>query len=273
MLKSILKRVKGRLFLHLRYFLCFRGVSIKSAMNLYLSSVVDVLLHAISGWEDNPKCLSSGLYLVKPHKFYVYIRGGTDDLYHCLFRREEYVEDLIIHNLEEGDTFIDVGANVGYYTLLSSKLVGPEGRVVSIEPVPETFKTLLKNIKINRASNIIAAPKAAWNYSTKLKIYIPRKCYGFASVVRGSLKDEVNIVDAIPLDDILKGYTKIKLIKIDVEGAELQVLEGARKTLKKARYVILEVSREEDRIIRLLKEEGFKIHKLKPATLFAVRKD
>ena len=145
MLKEVLRRAKNRLFLHLSYFKHFKGLSLKSAINLYLSSLVDILLSIISGRKYNPKTLFSGLYLVKPHNFYVYTRGGTDDLYHCLFRREGDVEDLITQILERGDIFVDVSANIGYYTLLSSKLVRC-GTVVSIEPVPETFKILLKNI-------------------------------------------------------------------------------------------------------------------------------
>lgn len=260
--------MKSRLLLHLSYFLHFRGLTLKSAINLYLSSLIDILLYVVSGHKYNPKTLFSGLYLVKPHNFYIFARGGTDDLYHCLFRRESDVEDLIYKTLEKGDVFVDVGANVGYYTLLASSLLGPRGVVISVEPVPETFKVLLRNIKLNGVNNVVAVPKAAWNNFAKLKICIPRKWYGLASVFRGKSlqRDEVTIVDAIPLDSVLGMYSEIKLVKIDVEGAEYQVLKGTRKALKKTRYVIFEFSREKDGIIHLLREEGFKIRKLKFAT-------
>ncbi|MEM3783863.1 MAG: FkbM family methyltransferase [Candidatus Bathyarchaeia archaeon] len=265
MLRRIVRRTRS----YLLYFRCFKPVTLKSAVNLLLSSLMDVLLYAVSGWAYNPKTLFSGLYFIKPHNFYVYIRGGTDDLYYCLPKREGDVEDSIMQNLERSDVFVDVGANVGYYTLLASKLVGSEGVVISIEPVPNTFKMLQKNVLINGANNVIVIPKAAWNSHAELKICTPTKWYGLTSVFRKDANDEISVVDGVPLDDILGVYPKIKLIKIDVEGAEYQVLEGARKSLTNTACVILEISREKEKIIHLLKEKGFRISRLKFTTYMA----
>jgi hypothetical protein len=69
----------------------------------------------------NPRTLFSGVYLIKPFRLIVCVRGGTEDLYNLLPRREESVHDIVVSILRLGDVFVDVGANVGYYTLLASR--------------------------------------------------------------------------------------------------------------------------------------------------------
>ena len=92
-----------------------------------------------------------------------------------------------------------------------------------------------------------------------------------ASIHKPPRATDLIVVKGVPLDTISK-VPKIDLLKIDVEGSEYQILIGARKTLKKTRYVILEVSIEKDEIINLLMEERFKIRKLKFATyIFAYK--
>jgi len=76
---------------------------------------------------------------------------------------EKDVETFIRPCLKRGSVFVDVGANVGYYTLMASKLVGPQGRVYSIEPIPSTVAILKSNVKINNCSNIKVCNAAAWS--------------------------------------------------------------------------------------------------------------
>ena len=168
-----------------------------------------------------------------------------------------------MRNLNKGDIFVDVGANIGYYTLLASKLVGPSGIVICIEPVPETFKVLLKNIKANNIRNVMVISKAAWSEHTRLKVFIPQGWYGLASVFRSSRENKSIEVKAIPLDMVLEKYKKIKLVKIDVEGAEYYVLKGMRSALGKVQYIILELSHECDKVVQLLYQHGFRVRKLR----------
>ena len=188
--------------------------------------------------------------------------------------REGDVEEHIIKSLEEGGVFVDVDANVGYYTLLASKKVGPKDKVISIEPIPSTLKVLTRSISTNGLTNVMITPKASWNTSTKLHICIARRWHGLASIFRVKEDgDEVITVESIALDEVLDEHPNIKLMKVDVEGAEYQVLEGARRTLKKTSHVIPEASMNKRKIARLLEEMGFKVRILRFMTYIIVCQD
>jgi FkbM family methyltransferase len=160
--------------------------------------------------------------------FFVYTRENIDNLYNTLPRREGDVYDFIVDNLKPGDVFVDVGANIGYYTILASTLVGASGKVFAIETTPQIAKVLRFNIKLNELRNVTVVDKATWNSYCKLKMKIAFGEFGCASFFRNGVEVDV---DAIPLDEVLVNVSKIKLIKIDVKGAEYEVLQGLRQTL------------------------------------------
>jgi FkbM family methyltransferase len=141
--------------------------------------------------------------------------------------------------LEPGKVFVDVGANIGYYSLLASRLVGDAGKVVAIEAHPRMAELLHRNMIINAQYNVSTWHKAAWSRSEKLTFHA-RRHFG-ANSSAGSLGDrdleklddqeEIVEVDAVALDDLLSDLPRVDLIKIDVEGAELQVVTGLADTL------------------------------------------
>ncbi|RLI40468.1 hypothetical protein DRO59_09235 [Candidatus Bathyarchaeota archaeon] len=143
--------------------------------------------------------------------------------------------------------------------------------MIALEPVPGTVKVLNLNINLNGLRNIKVIPKAAWIGSSLLTIYLPKGYYGWASPVRWHGSKSFT-VEAVPLDDICKKIPAIKLLKIDVEGSEDQVLKGAKETLKKTKHIVLEVSGNSDEIRRILREATFKIRKLKFATYIHAQK-
>jgi len=249
--------------LWLKFLRSFRGLSFKGQINIFISALFDIFFHSISNWAYNPKMLFSGIYEIKPYRVLVYERGGTEDLYCTLPRREGDVHDFILDNLKPGDIFIDVGANIGYYTILASKHVG--AKVFAVEPVPQTVKVLKFNIKLNGLRNVTVIDKAAWNSYCRLKMKIAFGEFGCASFFHNGVEVDVN---AIPLDGALADVPKIKLIKIDVEGAEYEVLQGLRQTLIRTEYVVLELSRKVDECLRLLREYGFTYEKMKFTTYY-----
>lgn len=239
----------------------FRGMSFKAQLNIFLSALIDTLFYTISGWAYNPKTLFSGIYLVKPYGFLMYERGGTEDLYYALPRREGDVHDFIVDTLGPGDIFIDVGANIGYYSILASKLVGVNGRVFAVEPIPSTAGVLRFNLKINSLRNVVVVEKAGYFTQGRLKMSIPFKEFGSASILR---KGGVEVyVEAVPLDDLFNDIPYVKLLKLDVEGSEYEVLKGLNKTLNHTECVVLELSRRADDCLKLLREHGFKCRKAK----------
>lgn len=137
---------------------------------------------------------------------------------------------LIAKQLRPGSVMFDVGAAVGYYTLLASPLVGPEGRVVSFEPDAKNAAYLRKHVAINRLKNVEVHQTAIGDRNGQAKFTCG------TGTGTGRLADSgAATVELCKLDDFVRHSAKPTHIKIDVEGAELQVLEGARNTLTTAR--------------------------------------
>jgi FkbM family methyltransferase len=134
---------------------------------------------------------------------------------------------IIFHNLKEGDVFIDVGANVGYYTLLASKKVGITGHVYSFEPETENYEILKQNIILNNLQNVTIEKKAVANKAGRMKLYLNPTNKGDHSLRDDKLNREYQEVDVISLDDYFKDK-KIDFIKIDVQGADVLVVQGAK---------------------------------------------
>jgi FkbM family methyltransferase len=149
--------------------------------------------------------------------------------------------------LAEGDTFIDIGANIGCYTLAGSKLVGNSGRVIAFEPVDIVSNRLEQNIALNKLENITVVRKAIYDDHTFLNLHIAsQENLGMSSIHRHeSESGRILNVEAITLDGYLKDENigDIKLIKIDIEGAELFALRGMTDTIiKYAPLLMVEIS-------------------------------
>jgi FkbM family methyltransferase len=135
---------------------------------------------------------------------------------------------FISRRLKSGDYFIDVGANIGYFSLLASRLVGPNGKVIAIEASPRIYDELLCNIQQNSITNIRSVNVAASNIRGTTKIYAGTRNNQGATTIMSQLGQEVEgEVLKIPFDEIvdLEELTSARVIKIDIEGAELPVLE------------------------------------------------
>jgi FkbM family methyltransferase len=144
--------------------------------------------------------------------------------------------------LAPGDTFIDVGANLGYYTLLASKLVGDSGHVVSIEALPAIFATLENNLRLNHARNVRAVNCAAWDSNDTLTIYTQPDDLPGQTTLIPAWADKYHLqnqsrVPAAPLSEILtpEEFRAARFIKIDAEGAEWHVLCGMEALMKTCR--------------------------------------
>jgi FkbM family methyltransferase len=143
---------------------------------------------------------------------------------------------LIKDTLKPGDTFIDVGANFGYYTVLASKLVGPTGRVIAFEPDPRSFALLQRNVARNGCTNVVLEQKALSSEPGTLTLHVSDSNRGGHSVIREGTQDISHTVDvpAVRLDDYLKDQDlRVDLVKIDTEGAEGFILAGMQETLRK----------------------------------------
>jgi FkbM family methyltransferase len=165
-------------------------------------------------------------------------------------------EPGVVQRLEEliqpGWTAIDVGANIGYFTLLMANRVGPQGKVIAFEPLAENFKILKENIKMNGHANVVAENLALMSRTERIELRsaTPGAITWVASVrIDQNAAVESQSVEAVTLDEYVqtKGIAKVDFLKIDVEGAEASVLEGATNVLNRDKPILLIEMHELDR--------------------------
>jgi FkbM family methyltransferase len=154
---------------------------------------------------------------------------------------EPKVVSSIVSTVQPGMTAVDIGAHIGYYTLLLAKRVGPTGRVFAFEPLPVNFALLQKNIELNRLQRVQTFPQAVFSRDVELTLTVPDDLpnSGNASLVGAEGTKRLR-VPAVTLDSVSAGYgLRPDFLKIDVEGAELDVLLGAKETLARSRPKML----------------------------------
>jgi len=132
--------------------------------------------------------------------------------------------------IKKGDTVVDIGANIGLFTLFFSKLVGTTGRVIAFEPDPENFDVLKKNIELNEITNVTLVQKGVSNKNESVKLY-KSNVSGGHSLIKNEWAKEYTNIQTVTLDGYFRGE-EIDMIKIDAEGFELEVIEGGKKLLE-----------------------------------------
>jgi FkbM family methyltransferase len=188
---------------------------------------------------------------------------GHDYRIHCPLNKEDFIvmtkheEEIIeLFHPKEGDTVVDIGAHMGRYTIPSSKSVGLSGKVVAVEAHPYNFKMLQHNLSLNKLTNVSTLNWAVYSKKARLKLYLPDEDLGYTmhhSLMTNYLTTKYSKeierrfieVEADTLDNLLKTreINQVNWIKIDVEGAEYEVLKGARETLStnKSISILVEV--------------------------------
>ena len=140
--------------------------------------------------------------------------------------------ELIKNKIKNGDVVFDIGANIGFYTLLFAKLVGKEGKVYAFEPEPNNFALLKKTIEFNNLKNVILEQKAVSD-KNGTNFLVLSKDIGGHKIINYSTPNSLK-VESICLDEYFNNfYGKINFIKIDAEGHEGKIFYGMQKLLKK----------------------------------------
>ncbi|MFO7772801.1 MAG: FkbM family methyltransferase [Dehalococcoidia bacterium] len=139
--------------------------------------------------------------------------------------RERLCTETIQKQLRNGDCVLDIGANIGYYCLMESRLVGKTGKVYAIEPVPYNMNRLRENIELNGYSNVETFQIAIGERDGKASLYLsdhPNWCSFYPPrVVKGEVE-----VDVLSLDSFTENKRMPDMIRMDVEGFEYEILEG-----------------------------------------------
>ena len=173
-------------------------------------------------------------------------------------------EEVLRRLLAPGDWVLDVGANVGHYAVACSRIVGPSGRVVALEPVPESFALLSDNCLALEARNVTLLNLAASDRSSVRGMAVPRFASGLprpteAHLTDTSESDDVYVV-TLALDD-LSWPTRIALVKIDTEGHELSVLRGLAQLISRDRPHLI-VEKSSDAVVVFLADFGYRLSPL-----------
>ena len=147
--------------------------------------------------------------------------------------------------LTPGNVFYDIGTNVGFFTILAANLVGPSGQIYSFEPAPSNVASIRHNIKLNDFSNITVIEKAVSESSGKGKLLLGKYCGGYTlSKSRshsGAGTEGAIAVDLVSIDDLVKqgAIAPPTVVKIDVEGVEIEVLRGMSQTIQQFKPIII----------------------------------
>ena len=149
---------------------------------------------------------------------------------------------LIKRLLKPGMTFLDVGANKGDFSVLAASIVGDEGRVIAIEPEPHNWEDLARNIALNGFTNVSTHQLALGDFDGRSTLYLGQKS-GWHTLKSGQRQQPVGEVEieVATMDAMIRslGVEAPDLVKIDVEGSEVEVIKGAEATIARAPEIVL----------------------------------
>jgi FkbM family methyltransferase len=216
---AIAKIVRSKLITRLIENFCYFGE--KGRLQIISTYHSNLLMHLdIHSWVER-KILTTGYY-------------------------EKYIDDFLVRALKPGHVAIDVGANTGCHTLVMASSVGMHGKVIAFEPNPRMFERLKANIQLNRFCHVELYPIALSERTGHVTLHIPKIGdfnQGLGTIHSANLDNHCDHIDAsiVRLDEWVEqnAITRIDLIKIDVEGHEMQVFKGAYNTLLKFKPTLI----------------------------------
>lgn len=158
------------------------------------------------------------------------------------YKDEEYETKIFKKNLQEGMRFLDLGANIGFYSIFARSIVGEKGGVISFEPYPKNANLIRKSVNLNHYDNVVVVEAAVSDKQGKAKLYLSPEYYTENSLIdleftypkkwKGRRSIDVKVVT---VDDFLGKKMKnfcLNFIKMDIEGSEHKALRGMKKTIE-----------------------------------------
>lgn len=177
------------------------------------------------------------------------------------FFTDEKEYGLLDRLLRAGDWALDIGANVGHYTLRMAELAGPTGRVIALEPIPDTFALLTENVRHSGHANVSLLNCAASDRTAAVGMEIPRFPDGLENFYQAHVVSGTAGLSILALSIDSLALPAVRLVKIDAEGHELPVLQGMRRLVERDHpALIVETSTGET--TRLLESWGYRVERL-----------
>ncbi len=169
--------------------------------------------------------LNTGYVEVQGHKMFLDSKDSMNLSINGVY--EEFETGLFQKEIKKGDVILDIGANIGYFTLIFANLVGETGKVYAFEPDSTNFSILEKNIKLNGYNNIILINKAVSDNTGKLKLFLSDDSNGDHRTYDSNDGRELIEIDSVSIDDYFSTLNKkVNFIKMDIQGAEYFAIKG-----------------------------------------------
>lgn len=186
---------------------------------------------------------------------------------------ENFETKLFKKLLKVGITMVDIGAYIGYYSLIASKIVGDSGKVYAFEPEQANYDLLVRNVHLNHCHNINCLQLAVSDHAGRLPLYVDKFDLGTHSLSRKNVihMQDSTYVDSTSIDEffLTKRGVRIDIIKIDVQGAEEQVIKGAKNMLERDHpkifmefwpFGLKNMGEDPARLLRLLRKYGYRLN-------------
>lgn len=192
--------------------------------------------------------------------------------------------NLVRSQINKGDIVVDMGANIGYYTLIFAGLVGKNGKVFAFEPDPENFAILSKNVEENKLENVILINKAVSDKNGKTKLYLSEDNKGDHRIYDSGENRKSVTVDVVCLDDFMGDIKeKINFIKMDIQGAEGNALKGMTSVIENSKKIkilaefwpmgLSNFNFDPKEFLEILEDYGFSFYNIQRAGTIKATKD
>ncbi len=180
---------------------------------------------------------------------------------------------LLNGEIKKGDVVFDIGANIGYHTLIAARLVGPDGKVIAFEPDPTNFGLLKNNVEMNGYQNVILVQKAVANRTERIRLFLSEDNKGDHRIYDPNDGRTSIEIEAVRLDDFLADFGgRVDFMKMDIQGAEGGAVQGMPDLLKKNRrlkivsefwpFGLRQFGTEPAEYIDLFVKQGFVLHEI-----------
>jgi len=201
--------------------------------NLIVKKAVDKIISPIVGKGDIQRGPGRGLKIDSAGRKLGYILGTSD------YSEQRFLSS----NLQPGDVYYEIGANIGFFVLMAARQVGDSGHVYAFEPHPQAVDQLRKNVDLNGFKNVSVIESSAFDKDGTVKLDVGSDS-GKSSVELRDDAEHVAQVDSLLLDTWSAEKPSPDAMKIDVEGSEVKVHHGSMKTIEECRpLLIVEVHR------------------------------
>lgn len=204
----------------------------------FRSGIGPVITHLARGLREQPVTISHG------HAKGLRLNPAGANAGYALGTTEPAIQALLAEHVQAGDVIWDVGANIGFFTLLCARLAGPAGQIVAIDPLPANTRALRSNVKLNGLGNVEVVEIAASDHSGSDALHVfEESTWAKLDTVETTFQkgrgDQSITVALATLDSLLEGRAAPTFVKIDIEGAEVAALRGARRLLLETRPTLV----------------------------------